>query len=335
MNSFRRIFVVAAALFLALPARAQRGYEPARHVSGTLRVWGSAQMQEVMRLWEAGFRRLQPDVRFRNNLNGTISSMGGLYGGAADIALMGREIWPEEEMAYKQVTGSAPTGVDVAMGSFDVPTKADALMIFVNRDNPLSSIRFDQLRHLFGCGENGSPKWSEAGVSGRMGNEPAHLYGYLPENAASRFFRARVLRGTEWNCAYRGFGNLQLAGKPRIDAGRQIIDALSVDPLGIAIANIRYATAAVKALALSEEPGSAYVAADRSEYLAGRYPLTRTVSVFINCGPANEGCRPAALEFLRYVLSHQGQQDVSREGAYQPLPATLLQAQWRKLESMR
>lgn len=333
--SLRSIAGFAAALVLVLPVRAQSNYQPARRVRGTLRVWGSAQMLELMRLWEAGFRRFQPEVRFEEKLNGTVSAMGGLYAGAADLALMGREIWPEEATAYKQVAGAAPTGWDVAMGSFDVPTKADALMIFVNRENPLSGIRFDQLRHLFGCGENGLPKWSDAGVDGPMGNESAHLYGYLPENAASRFFRIRVLHGAEWNCGFRGFGNLQQPGRPRLDAGRQIIDALSADPLGIAIANIHYATPAVKALAVSEGPGSPYAEAERAVYAAGRYPLTRTVSIYLHCGPAHKGCLPSALEFLRYVLSRQGQQDVSREGAYQPLPVTLLTAQWRKLESMR
>ncbi|HEV2133479.1 MAG TPA: substrate-binding domain-containing protein [Terracidiphilus sp.] len=333
--SLRNIAVIAATLAFLLPVRAQDGYEPDRRVRGTLRVWGSAQMQELMRLWEAGFRQFQPEVRFEEKLNGTVSAMGGLYAGAADLALMGRDIWPEEAMAYKQTTGATPTGVDVAMGSFDVPTKADALMIFVNRDNPLSSIRFDQLAHLFECGDTGSPKWSDAGVAGQMGSEPAHLYGYLPENAASRFFRARVLHGPGWNCGYRGFGNLEQTGKPRIDAGRQIIEALSTDPLGIAIANIHYATPQVKVLALSEGPGLPYVVADRSDYIAGRYPLTRTVSIYINCSPAHGGCSPAALEFLRYVLSRQGQQDVSREGAYQPLAATHLAAEWRKLDTMR
>jgi phosphate transport system substrate-binding protein len=292
-------------------------------------------MRDLMRLWEAGFQHYQPEVRFEEELNGTVSAIGGLYAGAADLGLMGREIWPEERMAYTQVIGSPPTGIDVAMGSFDVPTKADALMVFVARDNPLSSIRFDQLAVLFGCSEHGPPTWSDAGVTGPMSRQPVHLYGYLPDNAASLFFRSRVLGGAPWNCSLRSFGNLQRAGKPRMDAGRQIVAALTADPLGIAIANIHYSTPAVKVLSLSEGPGSPFVAADRAEYTAGRYPLTRAVSIYIRCGPAQEGCSPAALEFLHYVLGRQGQQDVRREGAYQPLPSGSLALQWRRLDSMR
>ena len=237
-----RIALSTMVLLFSLPAQAQSSYTPGEEAIGTLRVWGSAQMQDLMRLWDAGFHRYQPGVHFQEQMNGTISAMGGLYAGAADLALMGREIWPDETLAYRQVTGVAPTGIQVTMGSFDVPTKADALMIFVRRDNPLSEIRFDQLAVLFGCSEAGPPRWSQAGVTGKLGNQPVHVYGYSPDNGAGKFFRHVVLHDGQWNCSLHAFENRQEAGGVRIDAGRQIVDAVSADPLGIGIANIHYAT---------------------------------------------------------------------------------------------
>ncbi len=38
-------------------------------------------------------------------------------------------------------------------------------------------------------------------------------------------------------------------------------------------------------------------------------------------------------EFLRYVLSRQGQQEVARDGGYLPLTPELVRAQLDKLES--
>jgi phosphate transport system substrate-binding protein len=322
VSRFPRILIASFAVALfSLAARAQ--YVPREQANGTLRIWGSEQMQDLLRLWEAGFHRYQPKVRFDGRMKGTISAMGGLYAGAADLALMGREIWPEETLAYRQVTGSAPTGIQVALGSFDVPTKADALMIFVRRDNPLSEIRFDQLAALFGCGDHEPATWAEAGVTGELGKQPVHVYGYSSDNGAGKFFRHIVLHDAQWNCALHAFENRQAAGGARIDAGQQIIDALTRDPLGIAISNIRYATPAVKALAISEGPGSQFVAPVRQEYLAGRYPLTRAVYIFFDCAPAGSQCTAAVDEFLRYVLSRQGQEDVSREGGYGPLPDSI------------
>ena len=334
MPRFRRISLCVVFL-LPLAAHAQPEYVPSARTTGTLRVWGSEQMQELLRLWEAGFKRYQPDVRFDEQMKGTISAMGGLYAGAADLALMGRELWPEEELAYRQITGSAPTGIEAALGSFDVPTKADALMIFVGRDNPLSEIRFDQLAAVFGCSDHGTPTWAEAGVTGELGKQPVHAFGYSPDNGAGKFFRHVVLHDAQWNCALRGFENRQSAGGARIDAGQQIIDALAADPLGIAIANIHYATPAVKALAISAGPGLPFVAPVRQEYAAGRYPLARAVYIYFHCGPAGGECSAAVREFLRYVLSRQGQEDVRQEGGYGPLPEPVRAGELDKLPHLK
>ena len=202
--------VVALALVLtSTSVRAQESavYHPETQVSGTIRSWGSAQMTELMRLWERGFQRHQPAVRFEDKLTGTVSGMGGLYSGVIDLSLMGREIWPTEALAYEQVTGRAPEGVQVAIGSFDVPTKADALMVFVHRDNPVTRLSFDQLRKVFGCnsGENGcAPTWREMGLTGSWADEPIHLYAYKFDNAAAIFFKNTVLQNSEWRCGVKG-----------------------------------------------------------------------------------------------------------------------------------
>ena len=41
---------------------------------------------------------------------------------------------------------------------------------------------------------------------------------------------------------------------------------------------------------------------------------------------------PKIREFLRYILSRQGQQDVEREGDYLPLTPELIREQLKKLE---
>jgi phosphate transport system substrate-binding protein len=42
---------------------------------------------------------------------------------------------------------------------------------------------------------------------------------------------------------------------------------------------------------------------------------------------------PRVKEFLRYILSRQGQQDVAQDGSYLPLPPAAARAQLQKLES--
>jgi phosphate transport system substrate-binding protein len=330
--------VMLAGLFSlspALVAQSLRRYHPERQVSGTVRSWGSQQMRRLMQLWENGFRRYQPQVRFEDRLNGTVSAMAGLYAGAADLALMGREIWPTEALAYRQMMGFAPTGVMVATGSFDVPTKADALVIFVHRDNPVPCLTLAQLNGIFGAeprrGESNVRLWSDLGLHGAWTGHPIDLYGYRVDNAAAIFFRNRVMNGSLlWNSAIHQFMNRFDLGGRRIDSGRQILRALAADRFGIAIANPYYARAQVKALSLSEGTGQPCIAPTRENVRARRYPLTRAVYIFF----ARRGAvDPRIQEFLRYVLSAQGQQDVGREGAYMPLPALVVAQQLRLVNS--
>ena len=49
-------------------------------------VGGSAQMTELIALWERDFQSQHPGVRFEHRLNGTVSGMGGLYGGGVYVA---------------------------------------------------------------------------------------------------------------------------------------------------------------------------------------------------------------------------------------------------------
>ena len=72
--------------------------------------------------------------------------------------------------------------------------------------------------------------------------------------------------------------------------------------------------------------------ADRS------YPLSRPVYIVYTIDNekseiADPRVDPKVREFLRYILSRQGQQDVVRDGAYLPLPIATVNAQLNKLDS--
>ena len=294
----------------------QAAYRPETQVSGTIRSWGSAQMAELMTLWERGFQRYHPAIRFEDKLTGTVSGMAGLYSGVTDLSLMGREIWSSEALAYEQTTGRPATGVQVAIGSFDVPTKADSLVVFVHRENPITVLTLAQLRTIFSCGDTDkhSLTWRDIGVSGPLADKPINVYGYKFDNAAAIFFKNTVLKQLEWRCGIKTFANQTGGDGKRVDAGQLVLEALDKDPAGIAISNPHYAIPSLRAVALEFQPGAA-VPPTKEAVASGQYSLARAVYIFFNSPPD-----PRVREFLRYVLSSEGQQDVSREGAYLPLP---------------
>jgi len=300
-------------------------------LSGIIRVWGSAQMLDLMTNWQRGFARYHPAIGFDNHLNGAVSAIAGVYTGVADIAVS-REIWPSETMAFEQVTGLKPLALEVATGSFDMPTKSDSLEVFVHADNPLSRLTLAQLDAIFGAeqlrGHKSIRTWGDLGLTGDWADQPIHGYGFKFDNAGALFFSDVVLKGSRsWNCNVKGFANAKAANGVQVDAGQTILETLARDRYGIAISNIHYGRPQVKALPLAIEEGGPYVAPTKENIRNRTYPLARTVYMFLK-GPAN----PNVAEFLRYILSRQGQQDVVAEGGYLPLPARAVREQLKQIE---
>lgn len=316
-------------------------YEPERQVGGVIRIWGHGSRNTdlvggLVRSWENAFRKYQPEVQFDNQLLGNASAIGGLYTGKADLALMGREIWPTEIDGFQQVLGLKPFTVSVMTGSLDVRGHNLAVVIFVHRDNPLSHLTLAQVDAVFGADHRRSAKntrvWGDLGLTGEWARQPIHLYGYRLSSHFSRFFEQAALAGSEkWNCNLRQIADPRAAGDSDDDAGQLIIDALSRDRYGIAISGLAYQNAGVKPLALAPAETATYYEPSRDTVAARQYPLTRSVSMFMTRVPGKP-LDPKLKEFLEFILSSEGQALVVRDGGYLPLTPLLAEQSRRSLE---
>lgn len=307
------VVALAALAFCMRKAAAQRAdlpvYVPTSTVSGVVRVWGSPQMGDLLHEYERGFLQVQPSVRFEEHLKSTITAVAGVYTDRADVGLLGREIWPLETQAFESVLGRPPHVIEVATGSFDVPKATFALMVFVAKDNPITALSMEQLARIFGNGPGSVRVWGDLGLTGAWAKRPVHLYGFATDNDKSQIFSQLVFKGHgRWSARLNEFSN-----EGGTDAGEKIIRAVAMDRSAIGISNVHYATANVKALPLSARTGSPAVSPTRETVAAHVYPLTRSVYMVVDRPDA------ATLEFLRFVLSRQGAEAVSREGNYLPL----------------
>ena len=109
---------------------------------------------------------------------------------------------------------------------------------------------------------------------------------------------------------------------------KDIMAAMAADPYGITFANGSYMTDQVKPLALSAHGVVGQFA--MNDIASGRYPLQRYLYIYANRAPGKP-LAPLIKEFLRFVLSKQGQQLVS-EDHYLPLPAAVAAAERERLE---
>lgn len=312
-------------------------YRPHHQVTGTIRSWGHGFLKVMMRDWEQGFQRFQPGVRFQDELVSSAAAIPGLYTRRANLGVLAREIVPMEAAAYRKVTGQKPFAVTVLTGSYGDPDKITALGVFVNKNNPLARLDFRQLDAIFGAqhlrGERYDIRtWGQLGLTGSWKARPIHPYsGPSSDEAPWFYFSQSVMRGSKlWNCDLKQLDQLTLPDGRHIDGYQRAVDAVARDPDGIAITAAGDRNPQAKLLAIALRPAGPYVQPTLANVADRSYPLSRAVKFYINDGP-RIAPDPAVIEFLRYILSRDGQEQVLREGAFLPLTPSIAAAQLRKL----
>jgi phosphate transport system substrate-binding protein len=329
---------------LAAEPELPAAYEPQQAVSGTIRIWGHGAydrsqdfIEGLVAAWEAGFNKHQPQVHFDNHLNGTAAAIGALYTGAGDLALMGREIWPPEVAAFKEVFDYPPTGVNVVTGSFNVRNRGYAIVIFVHKDNPLSKLTLAQLDAVYGIERRRGGKpvrtWGDLGLSREWRNQPINLYGLPIARGFAEYFEDTVFLGSHlWKPDLREFADERGSKGGATDGGQLMLNAMAKDRYAIGYAGLVYHNADVKPLALADEVRGPFVEPTEQSVVNHTYPLTRMITMFLNRAPG-KSVDPKLKEFLRYVLSREGQEAVIREGhGYLPMLAPFATEELKKLE---
>jgi len=312
-------------------------YQPKARVIGTIRTWGHVFVKDAMKNWEDGFRKYHPDVKFEDNLVSSAAAMGGLYAGAADIGFIGREVRPMEMASYKRVMKNPPLGLRVMTGSYAHADKLIALGIFVHKENPLARLSYSQLDAIFG-GENLRAgkrirSWAELGIAGDWAKRPIQVYAGVLDAAPAFFFSQEVMKGSLlWNGDLRYFDDLPVAGAKDIDAGQRTIDALANDKYGIALSGAGFRNPRVKLVAIGLEEGGPFIEPTPENVANRTYPVTRSVWLYVNREPG-KNLDPKVGEFLRFVLSREGQALVRLDGDYFPLTANVATEELGKLDS--
>ena len=306
-------------------------YHPGPHVQGTITIWGHGSakrdfMGPLVRRWVAEFQRWEPDVRFDYRMYGTASAIGALAVGAGNLAILGEEISPDAERAFERIKGYKPTKIEIANGSLSANYFDYAHQIFVNRTNPLTRLNARQLEAVFGaehrCTTRNIRTFGELGLKGAWAHRPIHPYAWKTDTDFGLFFRERILCGSHrWNPATHEVAPIERADGTQYELGQQIIDSVANDPDGIGISNIRFASAAVKPLAIAWTRAGPYVQASDRSLIQRAYALVRIIPAYVD-RPPGKAVDPAVAEFLRFILSKQGQTALVEASSYLPLDAS-------------
>ena len=329
-------------------------YQPEQKVSGVIKNFGSG-LNGLLKSWEDGFRKYNPGIKFDDNLPSSDGAIGGLEAGA-DLAPSGREPVLTEYLSFNETFNCDPLEITVATGAYDVKGRTWAIVIFVNKANPISKLTMKQLDGIFGSERTGGyhgyqwmPQearsaeenirtWGQLGLKGEWANRPIQTYGYAPTGMRN-FFELKVFHGGDkWNPNYREYVESDTKMEPAGELGQSVgshrmLEEVAKDKYGIAWSGIGHASnvPGLKAIALASRDGLPYVPPTKATVYDRSYPLARSVYIYLHRAPGKP-VDPKLKEFLRYVLSREGQQDVARQGEYLPLTEAVVREQLQKLE---
>ena len=301
-------------------------YQPQQQVRGDIRVWGSPEDGDLIALWQEGFRKHHPQAKVVAQLHGPESALAGLYTGVAEIAFVGRELrLPVDNMAFQWVKLYRPTTIEIANAGLKANRVAASLGVFVHPNNPIAGLTVAQLDGIFGAEHKRGPAnlrtWGDAGLSGEWRDRPIRVLAPRVDSIPALFFRKVVLDDSfKWNAEMK-----------EIVDDTQRLDAVARDPTAIAYAPMAAAIMTVRAVPVAAASGGAFVKLTEASVADRSYPLSRAVIVAIDRAPGKP-LEPRVREFMRYVLSDEGQAAVRRDGAYVALRPASAQKQLKQLD---
>ena len=331
-------------------------YQPKQKVSGTIRLWGSNYITDgfLGGYWEESFRKYHPDAKFDFHMKTTLAAVPSLVFGVSDVGI-GRKITFAELEMFQRYTNRDPIEIDVATGSYDVPGWNPGFGIVVHKDNPLAQLTMKQLDGIFGAeraggweGTSWRPQnargpeenirtWGQLGLTGEWADKPINVYGLNLRYHQATEMSDTLLKGSDkWNEHLRIYANyVSAAGKLE----RGLNEDLAKDRYGIAYiaaptTNLggQGAPPELKILKLASAGGGPYVPYTLESVQDRTYPLFDRIYAYADRVPGKP-MEPAVLEFLRFILSQEGQAEVMRDGKYLPLTADVVNAQLKKLEA--
>jgi phosphate transport system substrate-binding protein len=329
---------------------------PAGKISGQIRNFGNG-YAGLLKKWEDAFQKFYPGITFADTLPTSDAAFPALITGVADLAPDGSEPALTESLAFFEVYGYDATSITVASGTYDAEGHSPGMVIFVNEKNPLTQLTLKQLDGIFGAERTGglrgfkwSPEdargpeqdirtWGQLGLTGEWSDREIQTYGHAP-SGASRFFQYHVLKNSDkWNPNYRGYvetGSKMIGDSDqftqRLGIRHMLTDELAHDRYGIAWTIMPQAKGipGIKPIALAAQAGGPFVGPSRESFQARTYPLVRSIYIYLNRKPGLP-VAPRLREFLRFILSRDGQVIVAEDGGFLPLPAPFAAEQSAKL----
>lgn len=332
-------------------------YVPKQKLAGTLRIWGNNYLKDghptenLGNFWREAFTKFHPDVKIEYNLPTTGIAIPALSCGVADV-VMSRKAVIMDLLTFEQIYHYPVTEIEAVTGAFDVYGWSPAFIIVVHKDNPLTQISLKQLDGVFGGARTGGyagsvwhteypyrrgPEenlrtWDQLGLTGEWAGQRIHPGGQTLRGNQTTQFSDIVTRGSDQFAeGYQAFANYITADGKINSWSLQAQRAIAKDKQAMFYVSPMTLSPDMKELAVQAYDGGPYVKRTLETVRDRTYPLYGRYYFYFNRKPGTP-VDPKADEWIRFILSQEGQECVQREGRYLPLTGNMVREQLKKLD---
>jgi phosphate transport system substrate-binding protein len=272
-----------ALAFLAIPACGPRPSTPMEDslTSGSIRVVSSAEIVDLLEKEKSAFEALYPTAKIKIVKATSSEAIRDLFGARADLAAITRELEPSERSAA--VRGRLELeGYGFAR---------DAIVMVVNRGNPVENMAIDGLRRVY---DGRSTRWSEFGGPDQAIEPVVQKVG----SDMTEAFMQAVLDGQPIQ-----------ARSVLSEGDDQVLAEIQRRPWAIGYVSLASVARAPRTLRVASLEGLPYWGPDLEAIHDREYPLTRGLNLYVR----SVG-HPLAKGFVTFVTSRDGQKIVHESG---------------------
>ena len=295
-------------------------YMPRRDIElgGHFKGAASDVLAALTKHWIAAFQKIYPKVTLElpPPYAGSLGALE-LIKGDLQFVMVSRELKPSDISGFSAKFGYPPFSTPISGGTWRHFGFLDAIAFFVHPDNPIKQLNFEQIDAIYSSthhrGGKQITKWGDLGLTGEWAEKPIHVWGVKPWNGFEEFIRQRALNMGDKRGDWRPDINFT-------DTVFPLSEAVASDPCALAYSGLAYIDDDLKQLALVPPTGGPAVPPSYEEVSAGRYPLSRLVFFNTNKRPG-QPLDPVLEEFLRFILSSEGQQIILDQAVFIPLRA--------------
>lgn len=289
-KSFKKMFapvktglaLALAIITLVMPGPAQKKM---------VQVKGSDTMVNLVQILAEEYMAKNPGAAIAVLGGGSGTGITAIINGTCDIANHSREWKPRElDLAYEK--GIKPRIFAIAV---------DALSIIVNDKNPIDTLTMAQVGAIF----RGEIKnWKVLGGP----DQKISLYGRQSNSGTYSFMQEHVLNNKNYSPDVK-----------EMNGNAQIIEAITQDTSGIGYVGVGYLfdesgnlRRGIRVQKIKKDESSpAYSPLDKDAVYSAKYPISRPLYQSTNGKPSG-----VVADFIRYILSPEGQAIVEKEGFF-------------------